>query len=85
MYLTEPPPLTSAQSALCSSTATLLHELRGLRALVRDLDGAREDVEGERTVDASFCAEELLEHFIAALGDQTDSAGVMLPLMARAA
>jgi hypothetical protein len=47
--------------------------------LARDLDDAREDTESEREVDASFSAEELLEHFLSAVEQQMESAGLMVP------
>jgi hypothetical protein len=85
LYLAEPPPLTAAQQSLHTTSAALLRELRGLRTLARDLDAAREDVESEREVLASFTAEELIDHLIGATEDQLDAAGMMVPPVRRAA
>ena len=85
MYLAEPPALTTAQQSLHTGSSSLLRELRGLRALVREIDASVEDVENSQAVDASFSSEELLEQFIAAVHDQLEAAGIEAPTVLKVA
>jgi hypothetical protein len=80
MLLTDPAVLTNFQHELCRHSATLELELCGLMQLCRDLDAARENAECERTMDETFCAEDMLADFIGKLRDQLYSAGVVGPV-----